>query len=308
MTAMVFSGSSDSRRWSSARRRHERATRIFLLVASFLAMAGLFGGYAWQSKKSKPRATATVGAPDALADPAARTEALDHIDEAITAKREKRTAGALSALDRARRADASAPGLDVLFAEIALNEKEFIEMRAAAGAAKRKNDHTAGASVLLAMDKWINRGASDREMSSAADAASAHFTEATEADYFYAPAWFFWGDALRYAGREGEGRMRALAALHRFNPWESSDVVAAKIVFASAEAGDPVFGSLGVGTDSPWVGALEEFGARILAERTLLASLSAYAARQTIVSLAADPFVLGGMAGLGSQPKVPLLP
>jgi hypothetical protein len=306
MLTMIFSGRSDSRRWSSVRRRHERAPRIFLLVAALLAVASFFGGSAWQSKKTKTRVAAVI---DRASDNTeARTAALAALDEAITAKSEKRTTGALAALYRARRADPSVPVLDVAFAEIALNEKQFIEMRAAAGAAKKKDDHAAGASVLLGMDKWISRGASDREMSSAADAASAHFAEAIEADYFYAPAWFFWGDASRYAGREDEGRVRALAALHRFNPWESSDVIAAKIVFASAEAGDSVFGSLEAGEGSPWAQALEDFGSQNAEERQSPASLAPFAARQTLISLVADPFVSGPKAVPVPQSALPKLP
>ena len=306
MLTMIFSGRSDSRRWSSVRRRHERAPRIFLLVAALLAVASFFGGYAWQSKKTKTRVAALIDrAPD---NAEARTAALAALDEAIAAKYEKRTAGALAGLDRARRADPSVPGLDVAFAEIALNEKQFIEMRAAAGAAKKKDDHAAGASVLLGMDKWLTRGSSDREMSAAADAASAHFAEATESDYLFAPAWFFWGDVLRYVGREDEGRSRALAALHRFNPWESSDVIAAKIVFASAEAGDSVFGSLEVGEGSPWAQATEDFGTRSLEERKSLASLAPFAARQTLISLAADPFISGPKAVPVPQSALPKPP
>ena len=290
MITMIFSGRSDSRRWSSARRRHEQATRIFLLVAALLAVASFFGGYAWQSKKTKTRAAAVIDrAPD---NTEARSAALVALDEAITAKSEKRTTGALAALDRARRADPSIPGLDVAFAEIALNEKQFIEMRAAAGAAKKKDDPAAGASVLLGMDKWINRGASDREMSSAADAASAHFAEATETDYFHAPAWFFWGDVLRYAGREAEGRGRALSALHRFNPWDSSDVMAAKLVFASAEAGDTFFGGSAFLPDSPWTRAVSAFAvASVIGGDAFPQALVPYAAQRAVCALTSDPIV-----------------
>jgi len=301
---MIFTDSSDPRRWSSERRRSKRAARFFLIASVLLAVAGFYGGYAWQSKKTGAP-VAVEAQPD---DTAARVAALTALDEAITAKHEKRVAGALSALDRARRADPSVPGIDVSFAEIALNEKQFIDMRTAAGAAKKKNDHAAGASVLLGIDKWINRGASDREMSSAVDAASAHFADAIEADYFYAPAWFFWGDALRYAGREDEGMERALAALHSFNPWESSDVIAAKIVFASAEAGDSVFGCLGVGADSPWVRALEDFGARISAKRESLDSLASFASLQALDLLANDSFLSGARAVSGSPSEAANLP
>lgn len=286
---MIFSDSSDLRRWSSERRRSKRAARFFLIASVLLAVAGFYGGYTWQPKKTK--APAAVEAQPT--DTAAREAALTALDEAITAKHEKRIAGALSALDRARRADPSVPGIDVSFAEIALNEKQFIEMRAAAGAAKKKVDHAAGASVLLGMDKWINRGASDREMSAAADAASAYFAEAIESDYFHAPAWFFWGDVMRYAGREDEGRECALAALHRFNPWESSDVIAAKIVFASAEAGNSVFAGLGIDEGSPWIQAVGDLvNARGLEEARSLKSLAPFAARQALFCLMVDPFAL----------------
>lgn len=303
---MAFEEGSDPRGWSPARRRREWAVRIFLLVAGLLAVAVFFGGYSWQSKKFKLRATNSVER--FPADVAARETALAALDEAITAKREKRTAGTLSALDRARRADPSVPSLDMLFAEIALNEKQFVEMRAAAGAAKRKDDHAAGASVLLGMDKWINRGANDREVSAAADAASAHFSEATESDYFHAPAWFFWGDVLRYAGREDEGRNCALAALHRFKPWDSSDVIAAKIVFASAESGDSMPGSLEAGDGSPWGQILEDFGARSSSERAVLATLSPFAAQQTLTALSADPFVSDSKVAPKPQRDAPKLP
>lgn len=296
---MDFAHIGDPRGWSSARRRWDRATRIFILVAGLLSIAAFFGGYNWQSKKSKLRTT--TSAQRASADTPARAEALAQIDEAIRAKYEKRASGALAALDRARKTDPSVPGVDVAFAELALNEKQFIEMRAAAEAAKRKGDYAAGASVLLGMDKWINRGASDREMSSAADAASAYFTEAIEVDYFYAPAWFFWGDVMRYAGREDEGRERALAALHRFNPWESSDVIAAKIVFASAEVGNSVFAGLGIDEGSPWIQAVGDLvNARDLEEARSFKSFTPFVARQALFCLTADPFALGAKAA----PKV----
>lgn len=272
-----------------------------------MAAASLFAGYQWQSAKMKARlATAVETVP---ADTEARETALTAIDEAISAKYEKRTAGALAALDRARRTDPSVPGIDLSLAEIALNEKQFIEMRVAAGAARKEGEYAADGAVLLGVDKWLNRGASDREMSSAADAASAYFAEATGFDFFNAPAWFFWGDVLRYVGREDEGRERALAALHRYNPWDSSDVIAAKIVFASAEAGDTVFGGFGVGEASPWIRAVGNCAnARNSGEAANFSVLVPFAARQTRLSLAADPFVSGRKAIPGPLPELPRLP
>ena len=299
---VIFFGGSDRRSWSSARWREYYFAVGSFITALLLSVLFLLIGYKTETDKS--RLTKHSAVAGSAGDPAA----LDQMDEAIRAKHEKRTTGALAALDRARRADPSVPGLDVAFAEIALNERQFIEMRAAAAAAEKKDDHAAGASTLLGMDKWINRGASDREMSSAADAASTHFAEAIEVDYFYAPAWFFWGDVLRYAGREDEGRARAQAALYRFNPWDSSDVISAKTVFASAEAGDPVFGSLQASDGSFWAQAVEDFGARSSSERPALASLGPFAARRTLLSLAADPFVSESKGGPEPQPEVPNRP
>ena len=223
---------------------------------------------------------------DKAADLQARGAALELLDEALRAQREQRINGALSALDRARRTDPSLPGVDVSFAALALGEKQFAEMRAAAMAATTKNDHAAAASVLLGMDKWIARGPSDREMSAAADAASGFFSEAIEADFFHAPAWFFWGDVLRYAGREREGYLHALAALHRFNPWDSADVLTAKIVFASAEGGASTFGGFGIDDGSPWVRAVaDSLRAQGLVEISAPTILSSYAAARTLGSL-----------------------
>lgn len=237
----------------SPRRKKQTAMRALFAAAFFLAVGAFAAGYFWKANSSRvlrsapPRNTVSAS-PD-------RKQALEFIDEAIRAKHEKRASGALAALDRARKTDPYAPGVDVAFAELALNEKQFIEMRAAAEAAKRKGAHAAAASVLLGMDKWINRGASDREMSSAADAAGVHFGEAMDIDYFAAPAWFFSADVMRYAGRVAEGRDRAFSALHRFQPWDSSDFLAAKVIFASAEARETVFGGVAFLPDSPFVRA-----------------------------------------------------
>lgn len=227
---------------------------------------------------------------DKFANSPARQAALDAIDEAVRAKYEKRTTGALASLDQARRTDPSTPGLDISFAELALNEKQFIEMRVAANTAKKKGDHAAGAAVLLGMDKWLSRGPTDREMSAAADMASGYFAEAVDGDFFAAPAWFFFGDVFRYAGREGEGHRRALAALHRFNPWDSSDVIAAKIIFAAAEAGDTVFTGPTFLPDSPWVRALGNAANASEAGAGGRKPLAPFAAQPTLRALVSDRF------------------
>ena len=271
----------------SKRRRKQVPIRIFFAAAFFLAVAAFAAGYFWRANSSRLSLAALPQETGPFASE--RRQALDLIDEAMRAKYEKRTSGALAALERARNTDPSAPGLDVAFAELALGEKQFSQMRAAAEAARRKNDHAAAASVLLGIDKWMSRGAGDRGMTAAADAASAYFAEATENDFFAAPAWFFSGDVLRYAGREAEGRARALAALHRFNPWDSADLLAAKATFASAEAGGTVCSGMAFLPDSAWTRAVAQVATGQSATGSLpLQTLIPLASRLTLRALASD--------------------
>ena len=249
MITMIFSGRSDSRRWSSARRRHEQATRIFLLVAALLAVASFFGGYAWQSKKTKLRTTASVER--ASADTPARAEALDHIDEAIRAKYEKRTAGALSALDRARRADPQTPGLELLFAVMALEQQELSATVLAAKNAIKRGNNVAGANVLLGLEAWINRD--PRALSAAFDRSAVFLRAASDLDPWDETARSFMSDLLRGTGREREGYQLASEALVRTLPWTSADLLAAKVIFALREAGVTVAGGVAFLPDSPWV-------------------------------------------------------
>ena len=292
-----------SHRHRHAEHRRELLRRFVFPVASLLVVITAFiFGFAWQSQQ-QARGGVPRAAPDRAVDLQARATALELLDEGLRAQREGRVNGALSALDRARRTDPSLPGVDASFAAIALNEKQFAEMRAAATAAAAIGDHAAAANVLLGMGNWIERGPSDREMASAADAASVRFADATEADYFHAPAWFFWGEVLRFAGRERDGYLRALAALHRFDPWESADFLTAKIVFASAEGGASSFVGVGVDGGSPWVQAIAD---SLRDARPNAASLPAtpplYAARGTTAALSSDSLFL---VGRRVAPRVP---
>jgi len=303
MSTMSFSGSRDSRRSSSARRRQARATRIFLLVGSLFAMASFFGGYAWQAQKTKLRGAAAVGAADVPADPAARAEALDHIDEAIRAKHEKRAAGALSALERARRADRSLPGLDVMRAELALKEQNLIAMRAAASSAKKKGENIANAEVLLGLDAWFNHGSSDKDFGTAVDAASAHFKEAATSDLFAAQTFVFWGEILRSAGSAVEGHGRTMSALLRLHPWDSSDVLTAKMIFAATEAGDRVIADLGVVSDSPMRQSVSQWATELESLRISVAQLLVpYTSLLAVQALTSDPFDRARASTAGSLP------
>ena len=263
----------------AARRRKRNA-----LLSATLALATAFAaGFLWKSHTMR---ASQKHAPLTPAAAGSRRAALAAIDESLRAKSEKRTTGRLAALDRARRSDPAVPALDILFAETALEARKFDDMRTAAARARAKGDHAAGAELLQGLDKWINRGAGDREVSASADNAAIHFTAATDADFFFAPAWFFWSDVLRYAGSEAEGRARILSALRRFNPWDSSSVITAKAAFASAEAGTAALTLL---PDSPWARATADLAARRQAGETPSPdSLTPFGAQSALRALATD--------------------
>lgn len=287
MPSSEFSGA--ARPPSARRKRHRppaRTNRAFAWVAVGVCFAAFGGGFTWKKVELRNNEAELSAAP-ATTDPDTRMVALREIDEALRARHEKRTSGALAALDRARRADPSLPGLQVAFAEIAFNEREFSELRKAASAAQADASQSAAASVLLGVEKWLSRGGSDREMMSAADSASAQFSAATETDFFAPAAWYFQADVLRYAGREDEGRERALGALHRYQPWDSSEMLAAKAIFASAELGETAFGGLAFLPDSVWVKAVAD------AADQGGAPAPGFAAQVGMQFLLTDPFLLG---------------
>jgi hypothetical protein len=246
---------------SSRRKRQRppgRPKRVFVWIVSVVCLVAFGGGFVWRTVQLRNEGKGLLASAKVSPDPAARANALRELDEALRARHEKRTSGALAALDRARRADSSLPGLRIAFAEIAFNEQEFSELRKAAALARTDANQAAAASVLLGVEKWLSRGGGDREMLSAADSASSQFAEATQADLFAPAAWYFWADVLRYAGREEEGRDAAFRALCRYQPWDSADLISAKAILASGEAGDSVVGGLTFLPASPWVQAVAD--------------------------------------------------
>lgn len=318
-----------ARRSAWSRRIRDNARRLFAYAAGLCVVAGFCAGYFWQSAKLGTNPVISyISDPPSLVAPApqsdasggvrinilndarvVRAAALDQIDEAIRARHEKRIAGALQALDRARRIDSSTPGLEVAFAEMALEEKQFVEMRAAADAAKRKKQDAAAACVLLGIDKWLSRGPSGQEVLLAAQSASASFAEALDLDFFNPQACFFLGDMLRYAGSEAEGRDRAFASLHRFNAWNSYDIILAKMFFASVENQDPFFGGLGLNDNAPRTRALSALvSTPTSGDGADLTAFSALVAQRTLAILMTDRFLSVLKRSPDTVPTPPELP
>ena len=257
---------------------------MFLLLA-FSAIALAFtAGYFW---KSHALHASRNPSPQTTITPEDRRKALAAIDDAMRAKTEKRMAGRLAAIERARNADPQMPAPDILLAEIAFESGKFDEMRAAAASARAKGGYTADAELLLGVDKWINR--SSGNLSSSVANAAVHFTASSDADFAFSQAWFFQGDFLRYAGSENEGRDHILSALHRLNPWDSYDALAAKAILASAEAGNPAMGTPPFLQDTPWTRATTDLAAKWQEGKTPTPkSLTPFGSPNAIRTLAAD--------------------
>ena len=279
------------------KKRSRRVRNPYLLsLALALCSVAFLAGYSWQASRQQAEEGVEVVAT------VARVSAADAIDEAVRARYEKRPEAAQAALDRARQTDPTVPGIDVLRAEVALEQKNLVELRRSAATARSKDDHAASASVLLGVDKWISRGVGDRNVSTDAEFAGGYFDEATQIDFFAAPAWFFWGDFLRYAGSEQDGGSRIISALHRFGPWNSSDLIVAKALAAAAQTGAPGRPDLAFLPDSPWrfaVARAAEAGEPLGA---------AFAAQTTMRQAASDPFLRQKAFPAGAPPGRPVLP
>jgi hypothetical protein len=253
--------------WAS-RRRSRAAFHLFLAVSLFLAAASFAAGYFRQSQQvralrsslhaqvasltaglkqtpatdqgsthAKPDGMTTTVASEPAAVSPRREEALVAFDEALHAAYERRFGEAGRALARAEAVDPALPGVDIARGIIAFDSGNLPEVHAAARSALAKGQFLSDANMLLGLEAWAVRSGDQASLSTAAANASASFSAAAEAAFFSAPPWYFWGDVLRYSGREDEGLDRARGALHRLHPWDSATLVSAKLLLAADEAG-----------------------------------------------------------------------
>lgn len=206
------------------------------LAATAAAMIAAFtGGYLW-----KTAGASSADAAPAVVAPAQQQQALAFLDEAVTAKHEERYDEAISAVARARAADPTVPGGELLLAEIALHRGDSPVVRRAAREALARGQNVADANLLLALDKWQSRALPGESVANAGEAATQMLTEATAAEMSNGAAWFFLGDLQASIGRTAQARGALLGGLHRMQPWGSAAVVAAKRQVAAAEAGRAV--------------------------------------------------------------------
>jgi len=261
--------------------------RAAFAVGALAVLLALVGGYAWQSLRASAAAAEVRQTQQAGAEATAgRADALVAIDEAVRARYEERKEGALAALARARKIDPQAPGLAIAFAELALENNEFELVRSTVSEHIRHGKDAAQAHTLLGVHRWLTRGSTPDEVSRSIEESLTSFARATDAEASFAPAYFFSGDMLRYAGRQGEGHKRLLAALHRFAPWSSADVVAMKLAAALHEAGDAPLAGLAFITQSPLLDAVTAHFSSGKDEEDLPATVGGLTARLSVSALA----------------------
>lgn len=219
-----------SRRRARRHNKHLRRRRISRAAVAMIAVGAFAAGFVW--KLAAAHFASWAPAP---ADPSSRAEALRLMDDAVSAKRANDYDKAMAAASAARKADPNVPGVEALVGGIALETRQLDVMHRAAHEALARGQNPATANLLLALEKWMTRGRSGGS-TGAAQAASVLLAEGAAAEMSNGEVFFFWGDIQRHAGREDPAHDRLQGALHRMQPWDSADILAAKMQLAASEA------------------------------------------------------------------------
>ncbi len=216
-----------------AARRRQRAFRALLwcgLVTTCLASAAGYAlGRGWFGKAVDPATPSAVAVTDEQ-----RVQALQLIDQAVSARYEGRMQGAFNAISDACRLNPDAPGLDIFVGEVAWEQRNAEMVRRAALEALTRGHNESGARLLLALEKWMSRLGADT--ATVGSAVRQMLIEAEEASPSNAAPFFFHGEISRLLG-DGEGAHRKLlGAMHRQTPWASAALLEIKLQLAAAEA------------------------------------------------------------------------
>jgi hypothetical protein len=215
-------------------RRHDLVTlftRLAWIAAVLVPLASFAVGFAWR-KQALDRESHTAPL-EATAE--TKAEALRLLDRAVEAKHSQLWSEATRLALHSRKVNPATPGVDVLVAELALDQGQFEVLGAAARAALRREPTSANAKLLLALEAWILRG--QTSASEAGAAATQLLREAATDELSNGAVRFFAGDFLRETGHPSEAHTNLLGGLHRQHPWHSAAVIIAKLGWATESAG-----------------------------------------------------------------------
>ncbi len=224
---MVILPTSSSRRARASRkavRRRRKLVGLFIGAGLCAVTVAFVVGYLNASRAVLAAPTVSVAA----VDPASRTEALRLLDEALQARHEERFNAAANAAQAARQTDETLPGVDMMIAEIAFKQHDAGVAERAARAALARGENVSSANLLLALQAWRLRAERRKSASEAADEAARWLAEAASAQPSDEAVWFFWGEMMRFVGREDQAHRLLLEARHRTQPWKSSSTLEAK--------------------------------------------------------------------------------
>lgn len=232
--AALSASEMDHLRRRDLRTRQRTKAQLWIFAASTAAamLAAFAGGFLWKSPGDK--ATAKEGP---TVNPEQQRQALALMDDAVRAKREERYKDAINDVAKAREADPSIRGGDIVLAEIAYRRSDSPLVQRFTREALQRGENIADANLLLALDKWRSRALPGAPVTGADEFIAQMLAEASLAEMWNGIPRFFLGDLQGLMGRGSEGQRSLLGSLYRMQPWGSLVVLSAKREVAAAEAG-----------------------------------------------------------------------
>lgn len=280
------------------RQARTRVARIiFRTLAFILIVAAAAAGFAYERQLLRPPP------PPAPLGLDLRRQVLRIMDESVKAKQEGRYEDAIIAAADARRIDPSTPGALIIMGEAALNLRDQTRLEQFASESLALGDKSGDAKLLLALGRWIGRGAQKEQFGDSGELAVRLLQEASAEDLSNAHVHFFLGELLRYLGREREAHLHLLAGLHRLEPWHSSTILKAKQQLAGAEAaalGEPaeVADTEEAAASAALVALRQKPDSDPEREKMIDTLRSSFGARSSALLLADQAFSLGGAPAL----------
>lgn len=164
-----------------------------------------------------------------------RARALRFADEAAYHANADKWRDAFISAGRARAANPMLPGMELLVGQMLFNGGYHGAAARYARASQERADSSSASAILLGLEAWSRRGADAASVANAGLVSRLWLEHAAAENLSDGASRFFLAEIDRWAGRPRPEGM--LDALHRFQAWESSAILDAKMHLAASEAG-----------------------------------------------------------------------
>lgn len=164
-----------------------------------------------------------------------RERALRFADEAVRHAYAENWRDAYLSAGRARHADPSLPGMELVIGQMLFNAGDPQAAAAFARIAQQREESSPAIAVLLGLEAWARRGADPLSVARAGLVTRLWMENEATSNLSDGALRFFLAEIDRLAGKPEPQDM--LQALRRFHPWESSVILDAKMHLAASEAG-----------------------------------------------------------------------